>query len=282
MQRALEAFVVFGTAVVGVFLALLILGGYSSPAPASAGVVETPETELKHPGWSFTGPFGTYDRAALQRGFQVYSEVCSQCHSMNLMYYRDLGPSGPSGGIGYTEDEVKAIAATPFVNGRQVTDGPNDQGQMFQRAGRPSDKFVAPFDHPEEASAAYGAVPPDLSVIAKAREGGPDYIYSVLTGYHDEPPPGVKMAAPNLQYNDYFPGHQIAMPPPLTPDRVTYADGTKATLDQEAHDVATFLSWASEPVMEDRKRAGAKVLIFLFVMVVVFFAAKRRVWADVH
>jgi ubiquinol-cytochrome c reductase cytochrome c1 subunit len=237
---------------------------------------------LPHQSWSFQGPFGTFDRAALQRGFQVYSEVCSQCHSMTLMHYSDLGPGGPGGGIGYTEDEVKAIAATPFVNGRQVTDGPNDQGQMFQRAGRPSDKFVAPFDHPEEAAAAYGAVPPDLSVIIKARAGGPDYVYGVLTGYKDTPPPGVTLAAPNLQYNDFFPGHQIAMPPPLEDGRVTYAHGTKATLDQEAHDVVTFLTWASEPTMEDRKRTGAKVIIFLLVMVVAFYGAKRKIWADVH
>jgi ubiquinol-cytochrome c reductase cytochrome c1 subunit len=268
--------------VVGMALLTLIIASYKHPAPTSAGVVEEPQPVPPHQKWSFDGPFGTYDRAAVQRGFQIYSEVCSQCHSMNLMYYRDLGPEGPGGGIGYTEDEVKAIAATPFVNGRQVTDGPNDQGQMFQRPGRPYDKFVTPFDHPEEAAAAYGAVPPDLSVMVKARAGGPDYIYGLLTGYKDEPPPGVKMAAPNLQYNEYFPGHQIAMPPPLDADKVTYADGTKATLDQEARDIVTFLSWASEPVMEERKRTGAKVLIFLAVMVVVFYGAKRRVWADVH
>jgi ubiquinol-cytochrome c reductase cytochrome c1 subunit len=268
--------------VVGMALLTLIIASYKHPAPTSAGVVEEPQPVPPHQKWSFDGPFGTYDRAAVQRGFQIYSEVCSQCHSMNLMYYRDLGPEGPGGGIGYTEDEVKAIAATPFVNGRQVTDGPNDQGQMFQRPGRPYDKFVTPFDHPEEAAAAYGAVPPDLSVMVKARAGGPDYIYGLLTGYKDEPPKGVKMAAPNLQYNEYFPGHQIAMPPPLDADKVTYADGTKATLDQEARDIVTFLSWASEPVMEERKRTGAKVLIFLAVMVVVFYGAKRRVWADVH
>ena len=268
--------------VVGMALLTLIIASYKHPAPTSAGVVEEPQPVPPHQKWSFDGPFGTYDRAAVQRGFQIYSEVCSQCHSMNLMYYRDLGPEGPGGGIGYTEDEVKAIAATPFVNGRQVTDGPNDQGQMFQRPGRPYDKFVTPFDHPEEAAAAYGAVPPDLSVMVKARAGGPDYIYGLLTGYKDEPPKGVKMAAPNLQYNEYFPGHQIAMPPPLDADKVTYADGTKATLDQEARDIVTFLSWASEPVMEERKRTGAKVLICLAVMVVVFYGAKRRVWADVH
>jgi ubiquinol-cytochrome c reductase cytochrome c1 subunit len=125
-------------------------------------------------------------------------------------------------------------------------------------------------------------VPPDLSVIVKARAGGADYIYGLLTGYKAEPPAGVKLAAPNLQYNLYFPGHQIAMPPPLEDEKVTYADGTKATLDQEAHDVATFLAWAAEPTMEERKRTGAKVLVFLLVMAVVLYGAKRKVWADVH
>jgi ubiquinol-cytochrome c reductase cytochrome c1 subunit len=277
-----QALTVFGGVIIAVVLLALIIASYRHPAPTSAGVIEEPQPVLPHQKWSFDGPFGTYDRAAVQRGFQVYSEICSQCHSMTLMHYGDLGPGGPGGGIGYTEDEVKAIAATPFVNAKQVTDGPNDQGLMFQRPGRPSDKFVAPFDHPEEAAAAYGAIPPDLSVIVKARAGGADYVYGLLTSYKDEPPPGVKMAAPNLQYNEYFPGHQIAMPPPLEDNRVTYADGTKATLDQEARDIATFLSWASEPIMEERKRDGAKVLIFLAVMVIVFFFAKRKVWADVH
>jgi ubiquinol-cytochrome c reductase cytochrome c1 subunit len=276
------AITVFGGVIVAVAVAIFFIAGYKHPAPSSAGVVEAPQPQLPHQSWSFNGPFGTYDRAAVQRGFQIYSEVCSQCHSMNLLHYSDLGPGGPGGGIGYDEDQVKTIAATPFVNARQVTDGPNDQGQMFQRAGRPSDKFVAPFDHPEEASVAYGAVPPDLSVMAKARLGGPDYIFGVLTGYKDEPPKGVTMAAPNLQYNEYFPGHQIAMPKPLEDNRITYADGTKATLDQEARDIATFLAWASEPTMEDRKRSGVKVLIFLLVTAIVLGFAKRRVWADVH
>jgi ubiquinol-cytochrome c reductase cytochrome c1 subunit len=228
------------------------------------------EPPLPHEKWSFAGPFGTFDRAAAQRGFQVYDQVCSRCHSMNLLHYRDLT------GIGYSEDEVRAIAAT-----KQVTDGPNDQGEMYQRAGRPSDKFVAPFPNEQAARAALnGALPPDLSLIVKAREGGPDYIYGILTGYKD-PPPGFQLGE-GLYYNEYFPGHQIAMPQPLAGDDMTYADGTKATVSQEAHDVVTFLTWAAEPNMEARKYTGAKVLIFLLVMTGVLYGAKRRIWEAVH
>lgn len=220
--------------------------------------------------WSFSGPFGTFDRAAAQRGLQVYEQVCSHCHSMNLLHYGDLT------GLGYTEDQAKAIAAQ-----HQVTDGPNDQGEMYQRPARLSDTFVAPFPNEKAARAALnGALPPDLSLIIKARAGGPNYVYAILNGYK-EPPPGFKLNA-NMQYNEYFPGHQIAMPPPLAGNDVTYADGTKATLPQEAHDVATFLTWASEPTMEERKRTGAKVIIFLAVMTIALYGAKRRIWADVH
>src|SRR5208282_3993010 len=227
--------------------ALLALGAGAAWAQDSA------EPPLPKMTWSFNGPFGTFDRASLQRGFQVYNEVCSACHSMNLLSYRDL--EGPSA-LGYSADEVAAIAAT-----KQVTDGPNDQGAMFQRAGRPADRFVAPFANEAAARAANGgALPPDLSVIIKARAGGANYVHAILTGFGD-PPKDMKMAA-GMNYNMYFPGHQIAMPPPLTDDRVTYADGTKATIDQEARDVATFLAWASEPTMEERKRTGAKVIIF--------------------
>lgn len=242
-------------------------------ALALAGVPVAAQEEmppLPKQQWSFEGPFGTYDRAAAQRGYQVYTEVCSRCHSMNLLHYGDLT------GLGYTEDQVKALASQA-----QVTDGPNDQGEMFQRPGRPSDKFVAPFANEKAARAALnGALPPDLSVIVKARESGPDYVYDLLNGYK-EPPAGFKMYE-NMQYDEYFPGHQIAMPPPLADDAVTYADGTKATLPEEAHDVVTFLAWASEPSMEDRKRTGAKVLIFLLVMTGALYLAKRRIWANLH
>lgn len=237
------------------------------------------EPAMPHQQWSFDGPFGTYDRAAAQRGFQIYSEVCSNCHSMHLLHYGDLGGSGGSsgpGGIGYTEDEVKAIAST-----KQVTDGPNDQGEMFQRPGRPSDRFVAAFANEKAARAANnGALPPDLSVMVKALDGHADEIYGILTGYKP-PPPNFKMGE-NMQYNEYFPGHQIAMPPPLADGQMAYSDGTKATLDQEARDIVTFLAWASEPTMEERKRTGAKVILFLLVMTGVLYAAKRRIWTAVH
>lgn len=228
------------------------------------------EEQLRHPGWSFEGPFGTFDPAARQRGFQIYREVCSNCHSMNLMHYRNLED------IGFSEDQVKAIAASV-----QVTDGPNDNGDMFQRPGKPYDTFKAPFANEQAARAANGgALPPDLSLIIKAREGGPDYVFSILTGFGN-PPAGMKMME-GMYYNKYFPGHQIAMPPPLTEGSVTYADGTKATLDQEAHDVATFLTWAAEPNLEARKQLGVKVLLFLLILCGLLYAVKRKVWRDVH
>lgn len=248
-------------------LALFAIALMAAPV-AHAQEEATPP--LPHPYWSFEGPFGTFNRAALQRGFQVYNEVCSNCHSMNLLAYHDLSA------LGYNEAQIKAIAAQ-----HQVTAGPNAQGDMYQRPARPSDHFVPPYPNEEAARAAHnGALPPDLSLIVYAREGGPDYVYGILTGFRN-PPPGVKMR-PNMNYNLYFPGHQIAMPQPLIGEDVTYHDGTKATLDQEAHDVVTFLAWAADPHMEARKRTGAKVIIFLLALSGVLYAAKRRIWADVH
>ena len=221
-------------------------------------------------GWPDAGMFGTYDRAALQRGFQVYKEVCSVCHSMKLLSYRDLRA------LGFSEPEVKALAANVTVH-----DGPNDNGDMFDRPGRPSDFFVSPFPNDQAARAANkGALPPDLSLIIKARHGGEDYVYSILTGFGQTPPAGEAMM-PGMNYNPYFAGHQIAMPPPLKDDSVTYADGTKATTAQEAKDVAQFLAWASEPTMEVRKQTGLKVLIFLAVFAGIMFAVKKKVWSKI-
>jgi len=252
----------------GLALFLGLAGGTLMSAPAFAQFTETPAPPAQN--WSFNGPFGTFDRASAQRGFQVYQEVCSACHSMKLMHYRDLA------GIGLREDQIKAIAASV-----QVPGGLDDSGQPIERAGLPADTFKSPFPNDKAAAAANGgAVPPDQSVLVSAREGGPDYIYAILTGY-TEPPAGVKVAD-GLYYNKYFPGHQIHMPPPLTADRVTYADGTKATLDQEAHDVTTFLDYASNPEMEDRKQMGVKVVLFLALMTGLTYAVKRKVWADVH
>ncbi len=238
---------------------------------AAAAPGRAQETPLPRQQWSFDGVFGTYDRAAMQRGFQVYKQVCSACHPVKHLYFRDLEA------LGYTPDQVKAIAAS-----YQVTDGPNDQGQMYQRPGRPSDPIPGPFPNDQAARAANGgALPPDLSMIVKAREGGPDYVYALLNGFKDPPPAGFKLA-PGKYYNEFFPGHQIAMPPPLSDGAVTYADGTKATVPQMAHDVVTFLTWASEPNLDTRHRTGVKVFLFLIVGVGIFYAAKRKIWAAVH
>ena len=238
----------------------------------AAGAVAQEEAlpPLPHPAWSFDGVFGTFDRAALQRGFQVYNEVCSNCHSMNLLHYRDLAAHG------YNEGQIKAIASQ-----KEVTDGPNDKGEMFQRPARPADAFVAPYPNEQAARAAHnGALPPDLSLIVKARAGGPDYVDGILTGYKDAPA-NFKLGD-GMNYDVYFPGHQIAMPQPLADNSVTFADGTAATLPDEAHDVVTFLAWAAEPTMEERKRTGAKVLLFLLAMTGVLYGAKRKIWSDLH
>ncbi len=254
--------------------AALAAAGIALGAPAHGAE----EIVLPDQTWEFEGPFGTFDRAALQRGFQVYKEVCAACHSMNQLRYRDLGAPGigGTGGLGYNEDEVKAIAAE-----FEVTDGPNDQGEMFERPARPSDRFKAPFPNENAARAANnGAAPPDLSLMAKARAGGADYIYALLTGYSD-PPEGVSLME-GMNYNKFFPGHQIAMAKPLNEDQVTYADGTKATEEQLARDVATFLTWAAEPNLEARKRLGVKVVLFLLLLTGLLYIAKRKIWSDVH
>ncbi len=225
--------------------------------------------DLPKQNWSFAGPFGTYDRASAQRGFQVYKEVCSACHSMKLVHYRDLS------GIGFDAKQIAAIAATVEVSG-----GVNDDGEPFNRPGLPSDMFKSPFANDNAARAANnGALPPDQSVLLNAREGGADYIYDLLTGYAD-PPAGMTMGD-GMNYNKYFPGHQIAMGQPLHDDQVVYSDGTKATVEQEARDVTTFLAFVANPEMEERKRLGAKAIIFLALLTGVTYAVKRRVWADV-
>jgi ubiquinol-cytochrome c reductase cytochrome c1 subunit len=234
--------------------------------PATASEAPVPPAQS----WSFSGPFGTYDRAALQRGFQVYKEVCSGCHSLRHVYYRDLAA------LGYNEDEIKAIAASV-----EVQDGPNDQGEMFMRPGRSYDRFKSPFPNDNAARAANnGALPPDLSVITKARPHGHDYLYALMTGYK-EPPADMKMTE-GMQYNTAYAGNQIAMVPPLSEGSIEYKDGTKATVPQMARDVTTFLAWTAEPEMEERKRLGYKVLLFLLVLTGVLYAAMRRVWSKVH
>lgn len=219
--------------------------------------------------WSFSGPFGTFDRGALQRGFQVYSQVCSACHSMDYLSYRNLTT------LGYTEDEVKAIASQ-----YEITDGPDGEGEMFERARKPSDRFKNPYAN--EAQARYannGALPVDLSLITKARVGGADYVYGLLTGY-EEAPEGVTLAD-GQHWNAVMSGHKIAMAAPLSDDIIAYEDDSPTTKEQYARDVSTFLTWAAEPEMEERKRTGLKVIFFLLVFSGVMYKVKKKIWADV-
>jgi ubiquinol-cytochrome c reductase cytochrome c1 subunit len=245
------------------FAAGIVLGAQAH----AAGDAPTPPSL----DWSFNGLFGTYDKASLQRGYQVYKEVCAACHSMRLVSFRHLTA------LGYTEDEVKA-----FASEYEVTDGPNDDGEMFERPARPSDRFPSPYPNDNAARVSNGgALPPDLSLIAKARVGGPDYLHALLTGYK-EAPADVAMGE-NMYYNEYFPGQQIAMAPPLSDEIVTYADGQpNPTLDQLARDVSHFLNWAAEPELEQRKQTGWKVIIFLVIFTLLAYVTKRRIWADVH
>ncbi len=237
---------------------------------AATPALAAEKAELEHHNWSFQGVFGQYDKAQLRRGFQVFREICSNCHSMKLVAYRNLSA------LGFTEDEIKAIAAE-----KQVTDGPNDQGDMFQRPAKPSDHIVPPFPNDQAARVANnGALPPDLSLMTKAREGGPDYVYAILTGFVDAPA-GFKVND-GMYYNQAFPGHQIAMPPPISDEAVTYADGTKATKEQIATDAAAFLNWAAEPELDTRHSLGLKVLGFLLVLTAMLYALKRKIWANVH
>ena len=246
-------------------LALAIGLFAAAPAYAAGGDIEIPDRKF-----SFDGVFGTYDRASAQRGFQVYKEVCSACHSMRLVSYRNLRE------LGLTEAQVAGIASQ-----FQIVDGPNDEGQMFERAGRPADRFRKPFANDAAARAANnGALPPDLSVMTKARAGGADYLFALLVGYED-PPPGVTLMD-GMHFNRYFPGNQIAMGAPLNPDQVEFADGTSATVEQMAHDVSTFMQWAAEPELEQRRALGVKIIIFLTILAGLTYAVKRKVWADVE
>ena len=219
--------------------------------------------------WPFEGIFGTFDRQAAQRGAQVYLEVCSTCHSNHNLYYRNLKD------IGFSEAEIKQLAQKYTVK-----DGPNAEGEMFDRPALPSDRFVSPYPNKEAARPANnGAYPVDLSLIIKARQDGPNYVFSLLSGYQ-EAPANVKLM-PGLYYNPYFEGGQIAMPPPLTEGQVTFSDGTSATVEQMAKDVVVFLQWAAEPEMEHRKSMGLKVMIFLLVFTVFFYMAKKKIWKNI-
>jgi ubiquinol-cytochrome c reductase cytochrome c1 subunit len=247
---------------------LLILSLLASSLIGSA--FATSENPPKKLDWPFGGMLGHVDKPAAQRGFQVYKEVCSACHGLKRLALRNLAD------IGFTEAEIKALAS-----GYQINDGPNDQGEMFQRPGKPSDYFPPPYPNENASRAAFnGAYPPDLSLIIKARHDGANYVYSLLTGYSD-PPADVHPAA-SQYYNPYFPGELLAMPPPLSDGRVEYTDGTQATVDQMTRDVVVFLQWAAEPEMESRKEMGLKVLVFLAIFTVFMYIAKRNIWRKLH
>lgn len=235
--------------------------------------------------FSFEGPFGKFDRAQLQRGFQVYKEVCSACHSLNYVSFRELGEAD---GPGFTKQEVEALAME-----YEVQDGPDVEGEMFMRPAKPFDRIPAPYPNVEAATAANGAYPADLSLLAKARSGwggtwkqlfnglgGTEYIYSVLVGY-SEPKEGVDIIE-GKYYNEYFTaGPWISMPPPLSDDLIEYADGTDATIDQMARDVSAFLTWTAEPRMTERKEMGSRVMIFLIIFAALLFASYKTLWRNV-
>jgi ubiquinol-cytochrome c reductase cytochrome b/c1 subunit len=266
-------------------LTLGLLLGLSLAAPAFAADTPTGEQwPLKKQDWSFEGVFGTYNRTDLQHGFQVYKEVCSACHSLNRVAFHTLSESG---GPSFTDAQMKAIAA-----GYQIDADPNDKGEIFddkgnrlKRSGTPADYFTPPFANEQAARAANGgALPPDLSLIVAARNGGPDYVNSILTGFHEKAPAGFKVTE-GKYFNPYFPGWNISMPPPLQDGQVTFNDWDpkkKATIADEAHAVVTFLSWTSEPHLEDRHRIGVGVMIFLIVLSGLLYLTYRQVWKDAH
>jgi len=267
-------------------------------AIGSVSAEEASHSEIERQKWTFGGFAGQFDKAQLQRGFQVYKEVCSNCHGLKRLAFRNLvQPGGPE----FPEDAVKALAAA-WPN--QITDGPNDEGKMFERPALLSDPIRGPYHNDKEARAAQnGALPPDLSLIARARdshreaswyvhpflmlgdilnayqEGGANYVFALLTGY-SEPPADFKLMD-GQYYNKAFPGHQISMPPPLTDGAVAYQDGTPPTVDNYARDIVAFLSWAADPSLDQRKRIGWQVLLFLIVTTTLLYLGKKRIWANI-
>ena len=223
--------------------------------------------------WTFKSFFGKFDRASLQRGYQVYTEVCASCHSMKYLSYRNLAEKG---GPEFSIDQAKAIASNFEVN-----DGPNSDGEMFTRPAKLSDKFVMPYANIEEAKISNGgAYPPDMSVLVKARAGGADYIYSVLLGYED-PPEGLELDD-GVYYNKYMYGNKIKMPPQLYEDLVTYADGTAASPEQMAKDVVTFLSWSAEPKLEERHKFGFRAIAYLIILTILVYFSMKKIWSRIE
>ncbi len=276
---------------VSTVIALTVAGALFAGSAQNARAEEHQETPPSQK-WSFAGPVGKFDRGQLQRGYKIYKEVCSACHSMQLISYRNLAdPGGP----GFTPAQAAAVAAEA-----KVQDGPNDAGEMFERPGRAADRFPSPFPNEQAARAANGgALPPDLSLIAKARsyergfpkfvfdfftqfqEQGPNYVDALLQGFVDPPPADFKLPEGSY-YNKYFPGHAIKMPKPLNDGQVTFDDGSPATLEQYAKDVTAFLMWTAEPHLEARKRMGLQVMVFLILFTGLLYFTKKKVWADAH
>lgn len=285
MKKILNGLAAFGLVMAGTFgAALAAEEGHNAAEPTHFPILHPAQEK-----WTFAGPFGTYDRAQLQRGLKVYKEVCSACHSMNLVSFRTLQD------LGYSEAQVKAFAAE-----YEVQDGPNAEGEMFTRKATPNDHFPSPFANDAAAAAANnGAVPPDMSLLAKARsvergfptfifdiftqyaEGGPDYIHALLNGYDQQPPAGMEIAE-GTHYNPYFiNGKSLAMAKPISDGQVTYDDGAPQTVDQYSRDVAAFLMWAAEPHLEIRKQTGFRVMVFMLLFAGLIYLTKRKVWANV-
>lgn len=249
------------------------LAAFSTQSFAAGAAPKPPKQD-----WTFNGIFGHFDDKQLQRGFQIYREICAGCHSLRLVAYRNLME------IGLDEATVKEIAAE-----YEIPAGPNEEGETVDEDGEPlmrpailADKFVPPFANENAARAANaGALPPDLTLLTRARFNGPDYMYALLTGYKDEAPDGSELPE-GMYYNEYFPGHQIAMAQPLDEEAVEYEDGTPMTLDQHARDITTFLVWTAQPELEERKAMGVKVVLFLIVFTAMLFALKKQIWRNVH
>jgi ubiquinol-cytochrome c reductase cytochrome c1 subunit len=274
--------------------AIAVLGGALIAGPALASGASHLEPKDVH--FSNEGPFGKFEPAQLQRGYKVYREVCSACHSMNLMYFRNLGqPGGP-----FYDPKYKNANQNPYVKAiaaeYQINDIDSETGDVIQRPGTSADKFPAPFpNEPAARASSGGALPPDLSVIVKAREEGSQYVYSILTGFKD-PPAGLKVD-PGKHYNPYFPGDlaafwsgdhnhvppggEIGMAPPLAPGKVTFDDGSPSTVEQQAKDVVAFLTWAAEPKAQERKAFGLAAMIYLFVFAILLYFSYRRIWRNI-
>ncbi len=249
-----------------IYLIILIIAGNHQ-------VNSEEKVSLLKEDWSFKGLFGKFDRGSLQRGYQVYTEVCASCHSMKYLSYRNLAEEG---GPEFSIEQAKAIAAS-----FEITDGPNDDGEMFERPAKLSDKFVMPYENVKAAQAANGgAYPPDMSVLAKARSGGVDYIYSVLLGYED-PPSGITLDE-GVYYNKYMYGNAIKMAKPLSDDLIEYADGTAATEEQMAKDVSTFLMWAAEPHLEARHKMGFRAIVYLIILTILVYFSMKKIWSRIE